>query len=82
MVTPPMIYRIEAFDKKTELLVFEEELPRGCDERLTAIMMWSSKQQGWEGYDLSADQLAALEMLLGKDIFDPAYIFQLTCNGR
>ena len=35
-----MIYLIEAFDRKTELLVFEEELPDGCDEKLQAIMGW------------------------------------------
>ncbi|WP_095125627.1 hypothetical protein [Pseudomonas sp. Irchel s3a12] len=77
-----MIYRIEAFDRKTEFLVFEEELPPGFDENLAAIMSWSSKQQGWEGYDLSNDQLASLEKLIGKNVFDPKYTFQLTCNGR
>ncbi|MFP6832575.1 MAG: hypothetical protein VB998_12115 [Pseudomonas sp.] len=77
-----MIYRIEAFDRKTEFLVFEEELPPGCDENLAAIMNWSSKQQGWKGYDLSNDQLVSLEKLIGKNAFDPKYTFQPTCNGR
>lgn len=77
-----MIYRIEAFDRKTEFLVFEEDLPSGCDENLAAIMNWSCNQEGWEGYDLSNNQLAALEKLLGRNVFDPKYTFQLTCNGR
>ena len=77
-----MIYRIEAFDRKTEFLVFEEDLPSGCDENLAAIMNWSCKQEGWEGYDLSNDQLAALEKLLGRNVFDSKYTFQLTRNGR
>ena len=77
-----MIYRIEAFDRRTEFLVFEEDLPSGCHENLAAIMTWSCKQEGWEGYALSNEQLAALEKLLGKNVFDPKYTFQLTCNGR
>ncbi|WP_409319122.1 hypothetical protein [Pseudomonas sp. KCJK9016] len=73
-------YIIEAFDKKTELFVFEEQLPEGCDEKIAAIMGWTAEQQGWEGYDLTSDQLAALEKLLGKKVSDPAYLIQLSCN--
>ncbi|CAI8735815.1 Phage protein [Pseudomonas sp. IT-P253] len=75
-----MIYVIEAFDKKTELLAFEEELPNGQDEKLKAIMGWTADQQGWEGYNLTTEQLGALEEILGKKVYDPAYLFQLTCN--
>lgn len=76
-----MIYLIEAFDRKTELLVFEEELPDGCDEKLQAIMGWVGDQQGWEGYDLSEKQLDAFEEILGKKISDRDFVFQLTCNA-
>jgi hypothetical protein len=75
-----MIYVIEAFDKKTELLAFEEELPKGYDKELRAIMGWTKDQQGWEGYNLTTEQLDALEEILGKKIYDPTYQFQLTCN--
>ncbi|TVT80621.1 hypothetical protein [Pseudomonas sp. H3(2019)] len=76
-----MIYLVEAFDKVTELLVFEEELPKGCDEQLRAIMGWTTDQQGWEGYDLSKSQLSAIEEMLGKQIYDSAYLYQLSCNA-
>ncbi|MEZ1318585.1 hypothetical protein QIW53_21395 [Pseudomonas fluorescens] len=76
-----MIYLIEAFDKKTEFLAFEEALPQGSDAKLKEIMGWGTEQQGWEGYDLNAQQLGALQELLGKTIYDPAYTFQLTCNA-
>lgn len=75
-----MNYVIEAFDKKTEMLVFEEAIPSGCDEKIKAIMGWTEEQQGWEGYDLTKDQFDSLEALLGKKIFNTAYLFQLICN--
>lgn len=75
-----MIYLIEAFDKESGFLAFEEELPSGSDQAIKTIMGWTAEQQGWEGYDLSHEQLGALEKLLGKEIYNPAYKFQLSCN--
>ncbi|WP_321355623.1 hypothetical protein [Pseudomonas extremaustralis] len=75
-----MKYIIEAFDKETELLAFEVDLPDGCDAQLAAIMNWSSPQRGDEGYDMSATQRVAIEALVGRQFHDPNYIFQLTCN--
>lgn len=60
--------------------MFEEKLPNGYDEQLKAIMGWTVDQQGGEGYNLTTEQLDALEEILGKKIYDPAYLFQLTCN--
>ena len=65
-----MKFFVEAFDKTTELLVFEFVIPAIHDE-----------QQGWEGYDLRADQLVALEKLVNKKLDTPAYDFQLTVNA-
>lgn len=78
---PKVRHSIEAFDKKTELLAFEEELPSGYDEQLKEIMGWASDQQGWEGYNLTRAQLSALEEILDKSIYDPAYLYQLSCNA-
>lgn len=75
-----MTYLIEAFDKEGGFLAFEEELPTGLDQPIKTIMGWTVEQQGWEGYDLSHEQLGALEKLLGKEIHNPAYKFQLSCN--
>jgi hypothetical protein len=76
-----MIYVIEAFYRDNELLAFEEELPAGKDQDVKRIMGWTADQQGWEGYNLTIEQLGALENLLGKKIYDPAYLFQLSCNA-
>lgn len=75
-----IFYVIEAFDKETEFLAFEEELPHGYDEQIKVIMGWTTDQQGWEGYNLSRSQLSALEKILGKTIYDTTYLFQLSCN--
>lgn len=75
-----MIYLIEAFDKESGFLAFEEELRSGSDQAIKTIMGWTVEQQGWEGYDLSHEQLGALEKLLEKEIYNPAYKFQLSCN--
>jgi len=73
-------YTIEAFDKETELLAFEIDLPDGCDSQLNSIMGWSTPQRGDEGYDLNIEQAAALEALAGRNFYDKVHIFQLTCN--
>lgn len=75
-----MIYIIEAFDKTTDLLVFEEKLPCGHDEKIKLIMDWTEEQWGWEGYDLEVHQFEALEKLLAKKVHDHQCFFQLTCN--
>ena len=76
-----MKYVIEAFDKTTELLVFEFVIPAIHDEQVKAIMEWTTEQQGWEGYDLRADQLVALEKLVSEKFDTSAYDFQLSVNG-
>lgn len=76
-----LIYRIEAFDKKTEFLAFKVDLPDGYDLRLAAIMGWSEPQRGDEGYNMSAEQAAAIEALVGSPFLDDEHIFQLTCNA-
>lgn len=75
-----MIYIVEAFDKESGFLVFEETIPEGHDESLKEIMGWTSEPQGWEGYDLTKSQLEVLETILGKKVYDPVYVFQLSCN--
>ena len=75
-----MKYMIEAFDKRSGFLEFEEELPSGLDEAIKKIMGWTTDQQGSEGYDLSRGQIEALEKLMEKKIYDSFFKFQLSCN--
>lgn len=62
----PLTYTAEAFDKQSELLAFEVNLPNGCDAQLAKIMGWSAPQHGDEGYNLDATQIAALEVLANR----------------
>ena len=55
-----MKYTVEAFEKETELLAFEMDLPDGCDAQLASIMGWAAPQRGDEGYDLNPHQLEAI----------------------
>lgn len=73
-----MIYIIEAFDKKTEFLAFKVILPNGYDSQLAQIMEWASPPRGGEGYNMSMDQIAAIEGIGGRPFYDDAHIFQLT----
>ncbi|MBL0840969.1 hypothetical protein E3Z27_04680 [Pseudomonas mediterranea] len=75
-----MKYIIEAFDKESDFLAFEIELPEGCDSQLAQIMGWSAAQRGDEGYNLNANQAAAIEALAGRQFYDADHLFQLTCN--
>ena len=75
-----MKYTVEAFEKETELLAFEMDLPDGCDAQLASIMVWAAPQRGDEGYDLNPHQLEAIELLAGRRFDDSEYQFQLTCN--
>ncbi|MGH8601262.1 MAG: DUF7683 domain-containing protein [Gammaproteobacteria bacterium] len=74
-----MKHVIEAFDKNTESLVFEEAIPDGNLEKLKQIMGWASDEDSYYGYDLNRSQLSELEILIGKEVFDPRYDFQLGC---
>lgn len=75
-----MQYTVEVFDRDTELLVSEINLPEGCNAQLSEIMGWSSPQRGDEGYDLNPEQASAIEALAGREFLDDSHIFQLTCN--
>lgn len=73
-----MTHTISAFDKTTELMVFEIEIPQKNLPELKVIMAWSEPEDEIFGYDLSSEQLQKLEELLGQKIYDQRYDFQLS----
>ena len=75
-----MKYVVEAFNKTTELLAFEVAIPACYDIEVKEIMEWTTEQQGWEGYDLRADQVIVLGKLVGEQFDASAYDFQLSVN--
>lgn len=75
-----MRYAVEAFDKKTELLVYTRDIPRGSERQLVKIMNWLAPQEGWEGYSLTADQIAEIASIIGEELDIFLYDFQLSVN--
>ena len=73
-----MTHTISAFDKTTELMVFEIEIPQKNLPELKVIMAWTEPEDEIFGYDLSSEQLQKLEELLGQKIYDQRYDFQLS----
>ncbi|MQT33827.1 hypothetical protein GHO40_17340 [Pseudomonas helleri] len=73
-----MMHTISAFDKTTELMVFEIEIPQKNLPELKVIMAWTEPEDEIFGYDLSSEQLQKLEELLGQKIYDHRYDFQLS----
>lgn len=73
-----MSHTISAFDKMTELMVFEIEIPQQNHPKLKEIMGWTEPEDEIFGYDLSSRQIQLLEELLGQRVYDQRYIFQLS----
>ncbi|MEB0203976.1 hypothetical protein [Pseudomonas sp. CCC3.1] len=73
-----MIHTISAFDKTTELMVFEIEIPQQNHPKLKSIMGWTELEDEIFGYDLSSENIQLLEELLGQRIYDQRYVFQLS----
>lgn len=74
---PAVSHAIEAFDKKTEFLVFKVSIPNAHIEQLRIIMNWSKPEDEIYGYDLDSAQITQLEALIGMTFYDPKYDFQL-----
>ena len=73
-----MSHTISAFDKMTELMVFEIEIPQQNHPKLKEIMGWTELEDEIFGYDLSSRQIQLLEELIGQRIYDQCYVFQLS----
>ena len=73
-----MIHTISAFDKTTELMVFEVEVSQEKLPELKVIMAWTEPEDEIYGYGLSVEQIRRLEELLGQQIYDQRYDFQLS----
>lgn len=73
-----MIHTISAFDKTTELMVFEIEIALKILPELKVIMAWTEPEDEIFGYDLNSEQIHRLEELLGQKIYDHRYDFQLS----
>ena len=73
-----MMHTISAFDKTTELMVFEIEIPQKNLPELKVIMAWTEPEDEIFGYDLSSEKIHRLEELLDRKMYDQRYDFQLS----
>lgn len=73
-----MIHTISAFDKSTELMVFEIDVAQKILPELKVIMAWTEPEDEIFGYDLSSEQLQKLEEVLGQKFYDQRCDFQLS----
>ena len=76
-----MKHSVRAFYKTTERLAFKVEIPSESFEQLTELMEWQEPDDPIYEYELSDEQIAALEKLIGRDFHHPDYLFFLSCSA-
>ncbi|NNB47066.1 DUF7683 domain-containing protein [Pseudomonas chlororaphis] len=75
-----MKHEVVAFDRDTEREAFSIDLPGENLEQLTALMGWQEPDDPIYEYELSDEQIAALEKLIGRHFHSPDYLFFLSCS--
>jgi len=76
-----MKHSVRAFYKTTERLAFKVEIPSESFEQLTELMDWQEPDDPIYEYELSDEQIAALEKLIGRRFHSPDYLFFLSCSA-
>lgn len=77
-----IIYSVEVFDKKSEELVLEVEIPQSKLKGVAAVMGWGQDDEdafvkGIAGFNVSRKQALDLENLLGKKFYSDDVIVQI-----
>ena len=72
---------IEAFDKKTELLVSEIELKSSYVGEVSKILGLSDDDlqfilAGAGGFDITVEQISSIEEIIGQSFYSPQYDYQ------
>ncbi|WP_419146416.1 DUF7683 domain-containing protein [Leclercia adecarboxylata] len=78
-----IIYSVEVFDKQSEELVLEVEIPQSKLKEVTAIMGWGQDDEdafvkGIAGFNVSQKQALNLENLLGEKFYSDNVIVQIS----
>ncbi|ATA23079.1 hypothetical protein BIY26_10550 [Brenneria goodwinii] len=78
-----IIYSVELFDKHTEMLKSEIEIPKEKVHEVSKIMGWSSDAEraflnGIAGFNVNIEQAKSLETLLGKKFYASDLIIQIS----
>ncbi|OLF56502.1 hypothetical protein BTN82_00945 [Pseudomonas chlororaphis] len=76
-----MKHSVRAFYRTTERLAFKVEIPSENFEQLTGLMEWQEPDDPIYEYELSDEQIADLEKLIGHQFHSPEYLFFLSCSA-
>lgn len=77
-----IIYAVEIFDKQSEELVLEVEIPQSKLKGVAAVMGWGPDEEdafvkGIAGFNVSQQQALELEDLLGEKFYSDNVIVQI-----
>ncbi|MCI2293848.1 hypothetical protein MOQ06_21035 [Enterobacter sp. I4] len=77
-----IIYSVEVFDKQSEELILEVEIPQSKLKGVAAIMGWGPDDEdafvkGIAGFNVSQKQALELENLLGEKFYSEDAIVQI-----
>lgn len=77
-----IIYAVEIFDKQSEELVLEVEIPQSKLKGVAAVMEWGPDDEdafvkGIAGFNVSQQQALELEDLLGEKFYSDNVIVQI-----
>jgi hypothetical protein len=80
-----MIYTVDAFNRTDELLDFEIEIPKEKLPDISRVMNWSASDSndfvaGLGGFDLTEEQVKAIENILNKHFFRDDLDFQISSS--
>ncbi|KHN51883.1 DUF7683 domain-containing protein [Pectobacterium fontis] len=78
-----IVYSVEIYDKITEDIVREINIPKSQIDEIAKIMKWQDSEKksfikGVGGFDLTTEQAMLLEKLLGEDFFSEDVIIQIS----
>ncbi|HDR2619936.1 TPA: hypothetical protein QCI71_000790 [Enterobacter chuandaensis] len=77
-----IIYSVEVFDKQSEELILEVEIPQSKLNGVAAVMGWGPDDEdafvkGIAGFNVSQKQALELENLLGEKFYSEDVIVQI-----
>ncbi|MCT4708355.1 pyocin S6 family toxin immunity protein [Enterobacteriaceae bacterium H16N7] len=78
-----IVYTIDAFERVDELLVFEIDIPKEKLPEIAKVMVWTDEDYsdftaGIGGWDLTSQQVKAIEKILDKNFFQDDLDFQIS----
>ena len=78
-----IVYTIDAFERVNERLVFEIDIPKEKLPEVTNVMVWTDEDYsdfiaGIGEWDLTSQEVKAIEKILDKNFFQEDLDFQIS----